>query len=65
MVESTAQIIKKSSKSIPFLMDIHDSNHVKPLLERLISEEALWKETLGKDWKLKWVSCNIEDSELV
>lgn len=46
-------------------MNISESNHVKPLLERLISSEITWKETLGKDWRLKWVNCNIEDEEVV
>jgi len=46
----------------PLIMNIHDASSVKPLLERLISKQDLeWKETLGKDFKLKWVSSTFDD----
>jgi hypothetical protein len=43
-------------------MNIHDASSVKPLLERLIARQELgWRETLGKDYKLKWVASNFDD----
>lgn len=75
MVESTYELQSKNKnsdaqkpkqKSKPFLMSIHEASHVKPLLERLIQSESNWRETLNKgDWRLKWVSCNIPDEDLV
>lgn len=56
---------KKNKKANSFMMSIYEASHVKPLLERLITSESNWKETLGKDWCLKRVSCNIEDEELI
>jgi hypothetical protein len=48
------------------MMNIHEASHVKPLLEKLIQQESSWRMTLLKtDWKLKWVSCNIDDEELI
>ena len=50
------------SVGTPLIMNIHDASSVKPLLERLIGKQDLgWKETLGKDFKLKWVSSNFDD----
>ena len=47
------------------MMNIHEASHVKPLLEKLIAQDPNWKETLMKDYKLKWVSCNIDDEDLI
>jgi hypothetical protein len=59
----TQQPLKsKSAQAKPFQMNIHDASSVKPLLERLISKQELgWKETLGKDYRLKWVASNFDD----
>ena len=70
MVESTAPQTKSEAKKKAggkkFLVHIDNSSHVKPLLEILIKENATWQETLSdKDWRLKWVSCNADDEELV
>ena len=46
-------------------MNIQDGMHVKPLLERLIQNNDSWKQTTGKDWKLKWVSPVVQDSDLI
>lgn len=46
-------------------MNIVDSSHVKPLLEKLVAAQPSWRATLMKDWRLKWVNCNIDDDELV
>ncbi len=59
-VPEKALLSKKVAK--PLWMNIDNSSSVKPLLERLISKGDLgWKETLGKDFRLKWVSCNFDD----
>ena len=56
----------ESSTAKKFIMHIDNSSHVKPLLEILIRENPSWKETVSdKDWRLKWVSCNVDDEELV
>jgi hypothetical protein len=66
MVESTSEIEKQVSKKVsPFMMNIQDSNHVKPLLERLIASEASWRQTISKDYRLKWVSPVIQDEDLI
>lgn len=38
---------------------------MQALLEKLIAREPAWKETSKADWRLKWVSCNIENEELI
>ena len=65
MVESTVEVHKQKKSKIKFMMNIHEASHVKPLLEKLIAQDPNWKETLMKDYKLKWVSCNIDDQDLI
>lgn len=69
MVESTVfaeNVTKKKTKGKKFLIHIHNSSHVKPLLEIIIKDNPTLHETLSeKDWQLRWVHPNIDDEELV
>ena len=66
MVESNDEVHKKVAKKVsPFMINIQDSSHVKPLLERLIAANASWKTSVGNNWRLKWCSPVIQDDELI
>ena len=48
------------------MLNIHDSMHMRPLLNRLIEGEPSWKETLlNSDWHVKFVHPGIEDPQRI
>ena len=61
MIAFTIIMVENSKK---FILNIVDASHVKPLLEKLVAAQPDWRATLMKDWRLKWVNCNIDDEEL-
>jgi len=54
----------RSKPSKNFLISTAESRYIKPLLQKIIEENAKkgWKETLSKEkYDLKWVGASTED----
>ena len=56
----------KPKKSSTVAINIVDSSHVKPLLEKIIALNPKLRSTMDtQNWRLKWIKPNYDDQELL